>query len=188
MKVVTLNNQAFAAKCTELAEKIPKNIDLIVGVLGGGGYVVDEIRTEFSSTEIRFAEINREQELKDNVLVRFLLRILPYGVLNTLRVVESKRIKKKLKFIESDDLTQHNVSFDTSGLDTTKVKNILIVDDAIDSGSTMIKVKRKMEAHFQDSKIITAVISWTIHDALLKPDYYLYKNTLVRFPWSKDYK
>ena len=41
---------------------------------------------------------------------------------------------------------------------------------------------------FPNAQIKNAVISWTIESSIIKPDYYLFKNVLVRFPWSKDYK
>ena len=68
------------------------------------------------------------------------------------------------------------------------VKSILIIDDAIDTGRSMFVVKNNLKTLFPNAQIKTAVISWTLENSIEKPDYYIFKNVLVRFPWSKDYK
>ena len=67
-------------------------------------------------------------------------------------------------------------------------KSILIIDDAIDSGKTMFVVNENIKRRFPKAKIKIAVISWTLNESIIKPDFYLYKNILVRFPWSLDFK
>ena len=52
----------------------------------------------------------------------------------------------------------------------------------------MFVIKNNLKKLFPNAAIKTAVVSWTIETSVVKPDYYLFKNTLVRFPWSKDYK
>ena len=70
----------------------------------------------------------------------------------------------------------------------SKVKNILIIDDAIDTGRTIFVVLNNLKRQFPEANIKMAVIAWTIEDSIVKPDYFIFKNDLIRFPWSKDYK
>ena len=79
-----------------------------------------------------------------------------------------------------------DINFDLGKKDI--IKKILIIDDAIDTGKTMFIVENSLRKLLPNTQIKTAVISWTIENSIVKPDYYLFKNCLVRFPWSKDYK
>ena len=80
------------------------------------------------------------------------------------------------------------LKFEIENTKAKSIKNILIVDDAIDTGKTMFIVKNNLKQKFPEAKIEIAVLAWTIDSSIVKPDYYLYKNTLLRFPWSNDYK
>ena len=66
---------------------------------------------------------------------------------------------------------------------------ILIVDDAVDSGSTMLSVRDAVAAAFPQAYVRCAAIAVTTDKPLIVPDYSLYlKNFLIRFPWSADMK
>lgn len=66
-------------------------------------------------------------------------------------------------------------------------KYILVVDDAVDSGNTLMAVKETIESLDSDVEIRTAAITVTTSAPAIIPDYYIYHNrTLIRFPWSKD--
>ena len=53
---------------------------------------------------------------------------------------------------------------------------------------TQFIIKNNLSKLFVNTRIKIAVISWTIESSIIKPDYFMFKNVLVRFPWSKDYK
>ena len=68
-------------------------------------------------------------------------------------------------------------------------KNILLVDDAIDSGATLNLIKEHIHKNYQNSNIKIAVITITTKEPIISADYYIYNNrTLIRFPWSNDIK
>ena len=64
------------------------------------------------------------------------------------------------------------------------------VDDAIDSGVTIRVVCDALQERYgMDAVIKTAVVTVTTDAPLLDADFYCYHDhTLVRFPWSMDYK
>ena len=67
---------------------------------------------------------------------------------------------------------------------------ILIVDDAVDSGSTMAAVRKAINAIANPSAVIKiAAITVTTPAPFIEPDFFLlYRYVLCRFPWSLDSK
>lgn len=190
MKVITLNQKGFVQKCDELISKIDTKQDLIIGVLNGAGFILDRMQnsTMFNFSQIHTVKFQREAtNLKNNPVIRFALKYLPYQVLNEIRILESNRAKKSIALIDIHELSAINIEIGNMSK-SIEIKNILIIDDAIDTGRTMFVVKNNLSNLLPRAKIKTAVISWTIESSIVKPDYYLYRNILVRFPWSIDYK
>ena len=67
--------------------------------------------------------------------------------------------------------------------------NVLIVDDAIDTGATLKLIKETLEVKYPLTDTRIAVITVTSNHPLIDADYCLFHDrTLVRFPWSNDVK
>ncbi len=191
MKIITLNKNAFFKVCKEVIQKIEDKPNLVVGVLNGGGYMYSAIKEVEGFKKLGFHDI-KLQEIKSSKkyknFFKPVLKILPYTILNRLRVCESDRSRRAINNIRIDELKNQKIDFDFDSILKKPIKRILIVDDAIDTGITMFVVKNNIRKLFPDAEIKVAVISWTIEESIVTPDYYLYKNTLVRYPWSIDYK
>ncbi|HEY5686709.1 MAG TPA: phosphoribosyltransferase family protein [Yeosuana sp.] len=190
MEVITLNKELFSEKCSELICKMDFHPDFVVGILSGGGYVIDEIVNEvgFDSVQFELVRLHRRNKFKSNFIIKSILKLLPYKFTNKLRIFESKKARSSIAELNLTKVFSNNIDFKLNSDSIETVKNILILDDAIDTGRTMFIVKNSLGKLFPKSQIKTAVISWTIENSIIKPDYYLYKNILVRFPWSIDYK
>lgn len=64
---------------------------------------------------------------------------------------------------------------------------ILVVDDAVDSGATLLGVVNAAKAAVPLADVRSAVITQTTTAPMTAPDYTLYNDkTLIRFPWSLD--
>lgn len=190
MKVVTLNNNRFKETCLELVSKFSLKPDLVISILNGGNYILNEIKKEakFKKIHSESVKLKSNEKFENYTLGKFILKILPYSITNRLRIFQSQKVKKSIKIINTDDLLKENTTL-LEVLKTNKeITNILIVDDAIDTGKTMFKVKNMVKNSYPSAKIETAVISWTLENSIIKPDYFIFKNVLVRFPWSNDYK
>ncbi len=188
MKVITLNDETFLKTCSKLISKLNVNPDMIVGIHNGGGHVVEGIKNEkyFNPDIFEYVKVQRSIGIKNKPVVRQLLKHLPYFILDIIRIAESYMVRQSIKNLNKENVT--NCKIDLKLKNTKAVKTILIVDDAIDTGKTMFTVKSNLLRIFPDAEIKIAVISWTIENSIEKPDFYLYKGELVRFPWSKDYK
>ena len=111
-------------------------------------------------------------------LLRFLLIKVPNPILRILRVIE---VKSKIHSIISD----RNVKFDHNH--SLNTKNVLVVDDAVDTGNTLFSVKTEIEQRSIGYKDIRyAVITITQNNTIFLPDYYLFKDLMIGFPWSMD--
>ncbi|MDE7154721.1 MAG: phosphoribosyltransferase domain-containing protein, partial [Muribaculaceae bacterium] len=65
-----------------------------------------------------------------------------------------------------------------------RCQNILIVDDAIDTGKTLLSILNELN----NVNFKTAVLTVTIDNPKVTPHYNLFKNVILRFPWARDAK
>ena len=71
----------------------------------------------------------------------------------------------------------------------TTLPKILVIDDAIDSGDTLFAIATTLKDMNPDARIDIAVMTETTRHPRIRANYTLYRNrTLIRFPWSNDYK
>jgi hypoxanthine phosphoribosyltransferase len=190
MKLITLNKEAFEKACDELIFKIDIQPDMVIGILNGGGYVVDVVkkREAFKSAQFESIKLQRFEKIKNKPVFKFLLKHLPYTILNKLREYESKKARESIASIDKNQLAEYKIDLKINSNLEKPIRTILIIDDAIDTGKTMYMIKLNLMKLFPEAKIKAAVISWTIESSIVKPDYYIFKRILVRYPWSKDYK
>lgn len=91
MKVLTLNTETFEKESLKLISKLEVNPDLVVGILSGGGHVLEAIK-QHPNVKSSLFEVVTLQRQSTNVKQRFLkpvLSIFPYSILNWLRILES---------------------------------------------------------------------------------------------------
>ncbi len=192
MKVITLNKKDFLSKCKELINEVDVAPDLVIGILNGGGYLVEAFKEDVHYKTKRFEQIKLQrvvESIKNNPILKILFKLLPYIILDKLRNHESIKDRKSIDSMNLVELANIKIDFKISSTSNNKlIKTILIIDDAIDTGRTVFVVKSNLKKVFPEVEIKIAVISWTLEASIIAPDYYIYKNILVRFPWSKDYK
>jgi len=192
MKVITLNKKDFLSKCKELINEVDVAPDLVIGILNGGGYLVEAFKEDVHYKTKRFEQIKLQrvvESIKNNPILKILFKLLPYIILDKLRNHESIKDRKSIDSMNLVELANIKIDFKISSTSNNKlIKTILIIDDAIDTGRTVFVVKSNLKKVFPEVEIKIAVISWTLETSIITPHYYIYKNILVRFPWSKDYK
>ncbi len=185
MKVVTLDPAGFTAACRRLAETVRADgyaPRLIVGIRNGGGYVAEEMAPLFPDSMLAFVELRRPSSARKGRGLGRLLSRLPRRVLDLLRMAEARllalRPRPSCPRIEI-----------LSELRRQLPGQVLVVDDAVDSGITMQAVVEALRRARPDVEVRAAVITVTTGRPSVSPDYTLYNNhTLIRFPWSIDMK
>lgn len=185
MRVITLHPKQFDETCQRLAgsvlSKMPQGVDLIVAIPQGGRFVAKEMMQSMPACEYAEIKLQRPSTKHKRGRVKSLLSLLPTRLLDVLRVAESYALQIKRKTVPSIVIP--------AGTIPQGCKSVLIVDDSVDSGCTLLAVKRAIEANRPDVEICTAVIAVTTKHPLIQPDVRAFDTPLlVRYHWSADYK
>lgn len=170
--------QRLQALCASAGEP-----DLVVGIERGGGFVA---RRLFPSAPHVMVTLQRQgTPYKSAGLAHWLLRRLPYAALDLMREFEAtlreKHSPRRISSLALDPIAAGAVG---------SARRILIVDDSVDTGAIMQTIRHAVASYAHpDTSISTAAITVTTSQPLIQPDFALYRNhTLIRFPWSNDYK
>lgn len=196
MKVITLDKDGLdkmSKKLASIVEADGRRFDAIVAVKSGGSIVCDYFCHHFPKQNYGFRTdvlVQRPTTKKKIGIVGKLLKKLPYWLLNIIRMGESRVYE--LHSLHSTQIPDVRVDLPESLiklLKNEKTPQILIVDDAIDSGHTIAIVENSIKTVNNDMSIRVAVITVTTPNPKKMPEYYIFNNrTLIRFPWSNDYK
>ena len=184
MKVITLNRETAQKLSKELLSKAVDSgfvPDLVLAVRSGGAQA-GALMAPFLPPGCEILEcstVRKSGRLKKHFLKNILKR-LPQRMLDILRVLEAKTFKNKSRGkILKVDLPASIERF----------HKILVVDDAVDSGATLLAVVSAVRDINPATEIRTAAITVTSAEASGLCDFYIYNNeTLIRFPWSMDAK
>lgn len=194
LKVITLNEKSLREKSEQLGRMIENSgwmPDLIIGIKTGGAYVAQYIKQMDYFVDCNYNEVvlqRKGTKVKKRLMFDKLSRLMPYLLLDVLRIYEiyiSEVFQKKEQFYISNRKIELSEELKKQIL---KSRRVLLIDDAIDSGKTMIDVKQNILNVNNSLDVRTAVLTVTQLNPYISPDYSLYKRVLIRFPWSKDFK
>lgn len=170
--------------CLKFAEIVAKDFkpDLII-FIAKGGFIIGTVFSQYFAVPLMKVECEREgSRIKKMVAPIFMTlpRVFRFwliememrmGVHNTLKKRKVK-IPDYLERLEKEDY-----------------KNIMIVDDSVDTGHTAGCVKQAIEMLFPKSKIKFASISVIRYSlSAFQTDFYLFKDTIIQTGTSKDSK
>ncbi|MDR2407610.1 MAG: hypothetical protein LBE13_05825 [Bacteroidales bacterium] len=192
MRVITLLNEDFNTACKDLTNKIKNSFipDIIVSIPTGGRDVGKMILKELDNKDILYAEIKVQRnttKIKEIKIIHYVIKNIPKFLANWIRILEIEIMLIKLKFKKTIRTGTVELDENIDAFLKQGYKNILVVDDAIDSGSTVEFICSYIKKNYPTNIIKIAVITVTTNKPLVDADYFLYHNrTLVRFPWSHD--
>ncbi len=176
MTLEDVNNNSL-----KLYNIIKKDFDYdLVIFIAKGSFLIGKELSRLNNTELLEISAKRKGNKFKSILKLF-KKIIPKKILIKLRKKEMEsnyHLKKNERKIEYDkDLYMKNIN----------KKKILLVDDSIDTGNSIKLSKEELVKVFKNSTIKIAVFN-VMDKAIIKPDYYLYKNTMICGPWSNDSK
>lgn len=183
MRVKTLHKEDLKAHCTLLQEKVSADFrpDLIVGIASGGVIVAEQMFRSLPHISVDLRRPGTATKSRMAPLMR-IVRRFPERLRNGLRIAEARLLAAKTK--KPSDAMALRVE-----VPSKEFSNILVVDDAVDSGVTLQTVLKAVRAACPGTDIRSAAITVTTTQPIALPDYYIYNNqTLLRFPWSNDYQ
>lgn len=167
--------------------------DAIIGIRRGGSFVCDAFCKVFPEAlyGARYdITLQRPSTKRKGGVTGAVLRCLPMKVLDMLRIAESRVLSFFNRHRKGRRLPEVVMEAGlTEILSHTAQPRVLIIDDAIDSGTTMAAVVSALKKLNPDVGVTTAVITVTTSDPAVTADFTIYRNrTLIRFPWSNDYR
>lgn len=186
MKLEELSLKRLTIENLELAKIIDNDgfkPDIIV-YIEKGGYIIGRDLSNYFSVIAIGIHANR----KGNKIKKFLMPIavhLPRFICNYLRKIELKssiHTMSKERNVFFSKMIEANIF--------KSVSKILIVDDSVDTGYSIKFVRKKLEEMFVNVKDIrvAALNVWTKSFSVVNTDYYLWKDTIIITPMSKDSK
>ena len=179
MNTLDINFNRLNDECMKLYKKIKNTYDYdLVVFIAKGSYLIGKEIAELNNVPL--IEIRAERKgNKLKTLLKPVLKIIPKRILNVLR-------EKEMKSVVHVKHVDRNVSYDEKKYSNFKdKKRILLIDDSADSGNSLILCVDSLKKYFTNSEIKTCTLNVMNHSEFI-PDYYLYKNTIIRGPWSSD--
>ena len=148
------------------------------------GYLIGDAMACISNKKCLEMKSKRPASDKKNNIIPNIINKLPKDLIYFLKIYE-----RRLSYY--DVVGQRTLYYDEDEYKKTKPKKILIFDDSIDTGYTIDKVIEEISKIYQGAEIKIAVLNYFTDRNSIKPDYYLYKDSVISAPWtidSKEYK
>lgn len=183
MNYIELSIKNVEEKSIEIANNIQKEFepDIVVFISKGAFQIGNEISKYFN---VPLLEIYAKRKIgRIKKFLKIFIKLIPTSIKKKLR-------EREIKTNIHEKNTDRNVYFEEKIWNKYKnTKNILIADDSIDTGNTMVQVKEKVQEYFKDSNVkIMAFNTFTKSENIIKTDYYIWKDTMLNGPWSNDSK
>ncbi|POP52215.1 phosphoribosyltransferase [Zhongshania marina] len=190
MKVLDARSVSkFDELCACLAEQVISSgfkPDIVVGIARGGSYVVTSMTLLGGLPQVHVKAQRAGTKVKTKLKLEKIVSLFPSWFANTVRILEvyyrefSFLLKGRSAEQREAIIVDGHFEFNDSA------NSILIVDDAVDSGSTMVTVESLVREVFPQADIKVAAICTTFRNPICQVDYVLYKRAIVKFPWSLD--
>lgn len=183
MDCIELSIKKLDEVCRNFALEIKKEYqpDLIIYLAKGAYLIGKSMSSVFNVQLIAIGSAREGNTLKEKIAL--LLGFLPRWLCNFLRRVELKSNvhgRNKERHIDFlDDVALLNIKNDNI--------KILLVDDSVDTGSSILAAEKLIKSKFSNSVIRVAVLNvMSPSKENIEVDYYLYTDKMLRTPMSKD--
>lgn len=163
---------------------------LVLGIKEGGVYLAENVfqvlRNSANQVDLKFIKcqrpstsVKKKNEFR-KAFIQTIFKISPVIILDLLRNVEHYFLTKKSIEYNREIILDEIINFNL-------YDKIVIVDDAVDSGVTLQKVNDYVQSlAVKTTEVKSLAVVITSNNAIVTPDFYLYKDVLIRFPWSLD--
>ena len=186
MNCIVLSLKNLEKESLALAQKVEVDFrpDLVVYIARGGYLIGETIAGYFKVDNIGIHAERNGSKLKE--FISPILVCLPQGIKLYLRKMElasgvHKEYKERKLYWDNSDQCLRILN---------DKKNILVVDDSVDTGYSMINVVQEIYRIVGKNVVIkTAAINcWSKSFPIIKTDFFSYEDTIIQTPMSKDSK
>lgn len=182
MNYLELSLKKLEDECREWAEQLKMEYrpEMVIYV-AKAGYVIGKVMSDvFEVSLIGISAVRKGNDLKNRL--RPIIKLIP----NWLRYFI---INMELKSNIHKNKSERNVYFssDLSIYDCSLIRDILVVDDSVDTGYSIKAIKEVIENQFPNAVIKIASLNvWDKSKEVINTDFALYRNTIIKAPMSKD--
>ncbi len=172
----------FLKECQEWAVEIKKDYspDIIVYIAKAGYLVARPMKTVFNCHVVGIDSMRKGNGFKS--LIGPLVARLPRFIRDIYVGIE---VKSRVHYVHSDRKVSFHESIET--VETEEIKKIMILDDSVDTGNSMMSVYNAVKELFKDAEIRCASLNvWKRSLKRIRIDYYRYTDTIIKAPTSKD--
>ena len=184
MKCIELSIKELEEQCNKWVSDISNDYkpELIVFV-AKAGYIIGKTFAEYYDVDLIGIAAERNGGGIKSSLGK-IMKHIPNFVRNLAIYIElrsgihNKKSERNVAWIDSPDSYLGNV------------KNILIVDDSVDTGHSIYLVKKKVEETFGDGVDVkvAGLNVWDKSERCITTDFFMHRNTIILAPMSKDSK
>lgn len=183
MELLELSKKSLQETNKELYNLIIKNYnyDLVI-FIAKGSYLIGKDLAKLNNVPLLEIFATRKGGKFKKIISPF-LRVIPKKIKNVLR-------KKEFNSNYHEKNNERDIMFDEVIWSKYKnKKNILLVDDSVDTGYSIKYAKEKIDNFFNNCTVKVAAINcFTKSKKIINTDYYLYLDKMLLGPWSNDSK
>ncbi|MGH7041240.1 MAG: phosphoribosyltransferase [Acetobacteraceae bacterium] len=192
LRVVTLAREDFDRACGDLLRLVARSYapTMLVGIRTGGLVVAEAMaRTTPAPPPVMPLTCRRAgTQAKARVpLLGRALSALPRPMADGLRKAEFNLTAGRRRTRNPPQAPDEAEAAAIAARTFANTERLLVVDDAVDSGVTLAAVLTTLRRRCAPATLIrSAVITQTLENPVIAPDYALHRSVLCRFPWSFD--
>lgn len=184
MNYVELSSKDVENKTSELYNKILSTdykFDLVI-FIAKGSYTIGKKLSELGNCPLLEIKATRKGNKLKKIVCPF-LKLIPKKIKMYLR---NKEVKSNIH----EKNIERNVIYNVEKWSKYKeCKNIILVDDSVDTGYSIKACKEEIERFFPNSNIKVAAFNYfEKSENIIKVDYSIYKEMMMNGPWSNDSK
>ena len=184
MNYVELSSKDVENKTSELYNKILSTdykFDLVI-FIAKGSYTIGKKLSELGNCPLIEIKATRKGNKLKKIISPF-LKLIPKKIKMYLR-------NKEVKSNVHEKNIERNVIYNVEKWSKYKeCKNIILVDDSVDTGYSIKACNEEIERFFPNSNIKVAAFNYfEKSENIIKVDYSIYKEMMRNGPWSNDSK
>lgn len=183
MEYIELSLESSKKIINDLAAYVRKvyDYDLVIFIAKGSYTIGDEFAKYNNVPLLRIFATRKGNKIK-NFFSPF-LKILPNKLSEILRKFEMNSNVHGKK-------SEREVKFDKEKWSKYKdKKRILLVDDSVDTGNSIILTKNEIQQFFCEADVkVAALNKFKKSEQIVHVDFYKYEDTIIKGPWANDSK
>lgn len=183
MNYIELSSKDVENRTIELFNKISDDykFDLVIFV-AKGSYTIGKKLSELGGCPLLEIKATRKGNKLKKIISPF-LKLIPKRIKMYLR---NKEVKSNVHDKNSDRFVVYDNDLWNK---YSGKKNIILVDDSVDTGYSIKSCKDEIQKFFSKAKIKVAAFNYFEKSKdIINVDYNLYKDTMMNGPWSNDSK